>query len=145
MSKFEIDFSQFASYAEKLDELGADLREITNHMMEDAGQQIAEDTTAAVARGNLPAKGKYSHGETAASIVQNPKVEWSGNVAEIHVGFDHTVPGAGGFLITGTPKMAPDKALQKIYKNNSQLNPSYVKKRQKDMQEYLMREIQARM
>ena len=46
----------------------------------------------------------------------NPQPEWDGFVASVSVGFDFSVPGAGGYLITGTPKMAPDKQLHKIYK-----------------------------
>ena len=64
---------------------------------------------------NLPAGGKYSQGDTAKSIIQNPKVSWTGNIGSLPIGFDYAKPGAGGFLITGTPRMKPDHKLETIY------------------------------
>jgi hypothetical protein len=68
------------------------------------------------------------------------KLVWSGSIAEIGVGFDFDKPGAGGFLITGTPRMAPDKALNKIYKSKK-----YMKDVQQEMIEVFQKEIIARM
>jgi hypothetical protein len=63
----------------------------------------------------LPASGIYSQGDTKESVIVDPKTRWEGNLGEIPPGFDKTRKGAGGFLITGTPKMKPDYALEKIY------------------------------
>lgn len=110
-----IDFSNFAEYAEKLDRLNADLKKIFGDAMEDAAKQVQEDTRKAVDNANLPAGGNYSDGETKASIIRDVTPKWSGYMGEVHLGFDKSKPGAGGFLITGTPKMAPDAALAEMY------------------------------
>ena len=118
-----IDFSNFADFAERLDRLNGDLQKIFGDAMEQAAQIVQEDTRAAVSAANLPAGGKYSIGKTEASVIENPKVEWSGPWGTVHLGFDKTKPGAGGFLTTGTPKMQPDYALQKMY-----MQAGYVRK-----------------
>lgn len=109
-----LDFSAFAEYAEKLDRLGADLQKVFTEVMEEAGQDVQEDVRSAITAGNLPAGGKYSGGDTAGTVIE-PVVAWSGSVGELPLGFDKSKPGAGGFLITGTPKMAPDAALADIF------------------------------
>lgn len=132
-----IDFSCFEDFADELDKLGADLKEIFTDIMEQEGETVAEDTKEAVSKANLPAGGIYSTGDTEAAIVTQPHVEWSGELGEIGLGFDKTKPGAGGFLITGTPKMQPDKALEDIYARKS-----YERKMKSDIMDYLSAEIE---
>lgn len=110
-----IDFNGFAEYAEILDEMGRDVQKVFTDAMEQAGQTVAEDTHDAVAKANLPASGRFSRDNTEAAIIDDPKVEWSGGYGEMKLGFDYAKPGAGGFLITGTPKMRPDHELEIIY------------------------------
>lgn len=110
-----LEGNMFAEAAEKLDKLGADLQGIFTVAMQKAGEKVQADTHSAMAKGNLPAGGKYSQGETEGTIV-DPKVITSGTMIEVPVGFDKTKKGAGGWLITGTPKMSPDGELNKIYK-----------------------------
>ena len=111
----DIDFTTFTRYAEQLEKFGADLQMTMQEAMEKTGKTVAEDTEAAMAASNLPAHGKYSTGETADSIIKDPKVEWSGNLGTMRLGFDFGKPGAGGFLITGTPKMPPNQKLAQMY------------------------------
>lgn len=115
----EIDFSNFSDFADQLDKLNGDLQKIFGDAMEQAAETVQTDTMDAVSAANLPAGGNYSTGDTAASIIQDPMVEWSGSLGEIGLGFDKTKPGAGGFLITGTPFMHPDYALVNIYTNKT--------------------------
>lgn len=136
----KLDAQGFTEYGEKLDALGADLRSIFTDALEQAGETIGEDTLDAVAEGNLPAGGKYSTGETKAAVIQSPRVEWEGTTGSIGVGFDFGKPGAGGFLITGTPRMRPDKALNQMYKGKR-----YMKKIQQDMADIFNDEIRRRM
>lgn len=124
----------------KFDQLGGDIKKVTEEALEEAGKKIGNDTLDALAPANLPAGGKYSTGETKNSVVQNPKVEWSGSVAEIGVGFDYGKPGAGGFLITGTPRMRPDDALNKMYKQKR-----YMTQIEKEMKEVFNEAIIKRM
>ena len=128
----EIDFSNFADFAERLDKLNADLTKIIGDAMEQAAETVQDDTRDAVATANLPAGGKYSTGDTESSIISNPTVKWSGSLGEIGLGFDKTQPGAGGFLITGTPRMEPDRKLEKIYARKK-----YLKQINEDLSEVL--------
>lgn len=139
-SAFSIDFSVFEDFAEELDKLGANLKEVFTDVMEQEGETVAEDTKEAVKKAYLPAKGEYSTGDTENSIIMQPKVEWSGFLGEMGLGFDKTKPGAGGFLITGTPKMQPDHELEKIYSQKR-----YERNLTKDMMEYLQAEIDDRL
>lgn len=133
-----IDFKCFEDFAAELDNLGADLQKIFTDVLEQEGETVAEDTKEAVQAAYLPAKGKYSSSakETENSIVTHPKVEWSGSIGEIGLGFDKTKRGAGGFLITGTPKMRPDYELEKIF-----VRKMYQKKMTKSIMDYLQAEI----
>lgn len=112
-----IDFSCFEDFADTLDQMGMDLKPIFTDVMEESGEAVGKDVKAAVQRPNLPALGKYQgpNKQTEESIIMNPKVEWSGNLGEMGLGFDKTKPGAGGWLITGTPEMKPDYELEKIF------------------------------
>lgn len=112
-----IDFSAFEDLAEKLDKIGADLPKVIGNAMEEVGVEVQADTLAALDNANLPAEGTYSRGDTAASVIDDVNIKKSGSVLEINLGFDKRKPGAGGFLITGTPKMQPDQALADIYSN----------------------------
>ena len=114
-SAIEIDFGVFEDLADQLDKLGADIKESFTEVMQEQGKIVGRDTKAAVAKTNLPAGGKFSKGATEKSIITDPQVEWSGSVGSIGLGFDKAQPGAGGWLITGTPKMRPDYALEKIF------------------------------
>lgn len=131
-----LDTKGFESLLTKLDEVGGNINEVVTKALEEAGQTIAEDTHKAMAASYLPAGGKYSNGKTEAAIVDNPQVEWSGSRASIEVGFDFGKPGAGGFLITGTPKMKPDKELNRMYKGKK-----YMKQIQDQMSEVVSEAI----
>ena len=114
----KFDTTAFMEYAQKLEALGAELKPVFTDALEQAGETIAADTHDALADEHLPAGGKYRKepSKTDRSVVDHPKVEWSGSVGSIGVGFDYAKPGAGGFLITGTPRMRPDQELKRMYK-----------------------------
>lgn len=116
-----IDFSAFSDYAERLDQLGADLQQVIGDAMDQAAETVQWDVTDAMATVNLPAGGKYSQGETRSQIIKDAKTVWHGSQGEIGLGFDKTKPGAGGFLITGTPKMRPNYALEDIFSRKKYL------------------------
>lgn len=127
-------------YIYKLDSLNADLKKIVEDALNQAGETIEQDTREAVQRQNLPAKGKYSMGDTEASIVNDPKTEWKGMTASIGVGFDYGKGGAGGLLITGTPHMPPDRVLNQMYKGRR-----YINQIKKDMINIFQDEIERKM
>lgn len=122
--KFGIDFKgeSFLDYARRIDELGGNLEMIFTKVLETVGEMIQTETIAALAPEHLPAKGRYSTGETKASVIENPRVRVSGSILEIPVGFDKTKPGAGGWLITGTPRMAPAGKLAYIFDSKFYVN-----------------------
>lgn len=138
-NSLSIDFSNFSDLAEQLDELGADLPAIFGEAMEEAAKTVEEDIIEAVHDANLPAQGKYSTGETEASIIHGAKATWSGSVGEIPIGFDKTKPGAGGWLITGTPKMRPDYALENIFSRKG-----YERKILEQIRKRLQKELDSR-
>ena len=136
----KLDVSGFEEYIQKLEKLEADIKPIVSDALNQAGETITDDTFDAVSDSNLPRGGEYSTGKTRESIIKNRRVKWEGTTAEIGVGFDFNKPGAGGYLITGTPRMAPDKALNRIYKSKK-----YMKDIQKDMIDIFQDEISRRM
>lgn len=123
-----IDTRGFEELITKLDELGGDIKEVVEDALNQAAETIEWDTRYAMKAGNLPAKGKYSDGDTELSILKDSTVKWEGTTATINVGFDYGKDGAGGLLITGTPKMKPNRELNKIYKGKK-----YMKELQADM------------
>ena len=133
----KLDTSGFERLLMDIDELGGNVRKVTESALKQAGVQIMNETILAVAKPNLPAKGRYSLGDTSASIIHWPKVEWDGNTAWIPVGFDFSKPGAGGYLIEGTPRMSPDIPLRKLYKGKK-----FMAEIQKMMQNIVWDELQ---
>lgn len=135
-----IDFTAFSDLIEQLEKLGANIEDIVADAMEQTAETVEVDTVEAMASANLPAGGKYSQGETMASIVRNAKAQKNGVSVEIDIGFDKTKSGAGGFLITGTPKMRPNYALEKIYGTKK-----YESTLKKDIDQLLQDEIDERL
>jgi hypothetical protein len=136
----QINLNAFGELLTKLEGLEGSVEEAVTDAFIQAGETIGADTQDAVANANLPASGKYSRGNTESAVVTNPEMEWSGTIAQIGVGFDYSKPGAGGFLITGTPRMRPDYALQKIYTQKRYMNQI-----QKDMMEVVQVYIEKKM
>ena len=132
----KLDLKGFNELITKLEGLGGEVKPVVTDALEQAAETVEWDTKDAVKKANLPAKGRYSTGDTAASITENARAEWSGTIAEIGLGFDYGKKGAGGFLITGTPRMKPDYELNRIYKQKK-----YMSKLQNEMSEIVNDEI----
>lgn len=108
------DITALEKYAEQLQEAGGDAalhRAVQSGMI--AGKNgINTLINAAMQPGNLPAGGAYSTGETLSSLDKDMTVKWSGNLAELPLGFDLSNGGmASIFLMHGTPKMRPAAGL----------------------------------
>lgn len=132
----KLDTSGFEEMLKKLDSIGGNTHSAVNKMLTQAANTIRQDTIAALDAANLPAQGKYSKGDTKESIVTDTSVHWEGQVAWIPVGFDFSKVGAGGYLITGTPRMKPDAALNRMYKQKK-----YMAAIQQDMSETVLNAI----
>lgn len=105
-NRLTIDHSVFEKYAEDLERLGGNLKMTADKCLRESKQLVDQQTHAAM-------KKHYRTGRTERSITDNAKVTWSGNIGEVHVGFDIANGGLPSiFLMYGTPKMAKD---QKLY------------------------------
>ena len=144
MANLGIDFSDFGRLLRRLESLNdKKVKEAVEDALETVSARIGEDIRTALSPQYLPASGRYSEGDTAETIAENERVSWQGWVAEIPDGFDFSKLGAGGYLISGTPRMAPDVELQKILKQGK--NGRYKNKVREDLSEivlgYIMDEL----
>lgn len=117
-----LDTSGFAEMIRKLDALGGNVRQAVTDALEQSAETIREDTLDALDNAYLPAGGRYSMGDTKESVVDDKHVRWEGLVGWVPVGFDFSKIGAGGYLITGTPKMQPDYRLNQMYKQKKYMS-----------------------
>lgn len=117
-----LDTSALEEYIDKLESVNGNLEKVVEKALLKAGEQVTQDTLDAIQPQNLPHGGKYSNGDTEKSIEKNPTVQKEGTTLSIGVGFDFGKKSAGGFLITGTPKMRPVTQLQRIYKGKRYMN-----------------------
>lgn len=104
------DTSALLKYADQLDAVGgsAALKRATEAGMAQAKATINRHVTASMQTGNLPAGGKYSTGLTLDSLHKSMAASWSGNTAEMSLGFAMNISGITSImLLYGTPKMKP--------------------------------------
>lgn len=125
-----LETKAFEELVTKLEGIKGDVKQAVTDALEQSAETIEYDTKDAMQKANLPAKGKYSTGRTAETIVEGAKAKWTGTTAEINAGFDYSKPGSGGLLITGTPRMQPNRELNRIYKQKK-----YMKQIEADMAE----------
>lgn len=112
----------FEPLLRQIQKADGDVKKAVTRALDQIAETIKEDTEEAIVKKNLPARGKYSKGHTAESIVQDTQTRWEGEIGWVPVGFDFSKPGAGGYLITGTPKMQPVAQLNKMYKKKRYMN-----------------------
>lgn len=132
----KLDLSGFEDLITKLEGLNGDVKKTVTKALDQTAKTIERDTMEALKPANLPQGGKYSQGDTARAVVKNATTQWSGTEATINVGFDYGKKGAGGFLITGTPRMKPVTQLKKMYKG-----ATYRKKLQAEIGDVVLEEI----
>lgn len=118
----KLDTSGMTQMLKRLEDIGGNAQKAVSDSLEQAAQKIHDDTIEAIAAPNLPAKGRYSTGKTRESVIDDTHVRWEGSTGWVPVGFDFAKEGAGGFLITGTPKMRPDAALHRMYKQKKYMS-----------------------
>ena len=126
-----VDLSGLQELITKLDEVGGDVKTAVDDALKQAAETVRDDTMDALEKQNLPMQGVYSLGRTEKTVVE-PSVQWDGSKASAGIGFDYAQKGAGGFLISGTPRMQPDRALEAIYARKK-----YAQKLVEDMQEVI--------
>lgn len=119
MAQFELDTKAFDRILDEIEKVNGRVDRVIESVLSDAAKQIQSDTLEAAQKPNYPAGGRYSGGQTRESIATQTTVDWEGMVATIPVGFDFSKPGAGGFLISGTPMMPPVPQLRRIYRQKA--------------------------
>lgn len=104
-NKLSIDFKAFAEYAENLDKLGGDVQAVADQVL-----QNAHDIVTANIKRDM--QKHHRTGKTEKAILDHTKVEWSGSMASIDIGFDLANGGFPSiFLMYGTPRMDKDQQL----------------------------------
>lgn len=126
-----VDLSGLEELITKLDEVGGDINSAVDDALLQAAETVRDDTMDALEKQNLPRQGVYSLDRTEKTVAV-PSVQWAGSKASANIGFDYAKKGAGGFLISGTPRMQPDRALEAIYARKK-----YAAKLVEDMQEVI--------
>lgn len=116
-AKIELDTSGFMDgIMKQLRELEADTKTITENALKAAYVIVTEKAEEAVEKANLPAGGKYSTGQTLASLYRDGKVHWAGTEAYIDAGFSIKEGGiASIFMIYGTPRHMKNQKLYDIF------------------------------
>ena len=114
-AKMGLQFDGWEETITKLNNLAGD--KVTKKAVSEALIKFKEHVNVgiekAVISGSLPAKGKYSIGDTKDSINRDKEVTWQGQTGTIKVGFDFKKSGTTSiFLMYGTPKMKPAKGLK---------------------------------
>lgn len=124
-----LDLSGFEELITKLDSLNGNVKKAVTDALQQVSETVRDDTVDALANEYMPHQGVFSTGQTKTTVAQ-PNVQWSGSLAEAPVGFDYGQKGAGGFMISGTPRMQPNRKLEQIYTRKK-----YMRALQEDMQE----------
>lgn len=113
--KIGLQFNGWEEYMAKLDKLGGTqtMKKGVEEALTESKKHVNPLIEKNMAKNKLPAKGKYSYGDTKESIDEEMSVEWSGMTGEIKVGFDFSKSGMKSiFLMYGTPKMKPVSGLK---------------------------------
>ena len=113
--KIGLQVKGFEEYMAKLDELGGSeaMCKGVEKALISSKEYVNPLIEQAMAKGNLPAGGRYSTGDTKQSIDKDMTVEWEGMTASVKVGFDFKESGLTSiFLMYGTPRMSPVKGLK---------------------------------
>lgn len=112
-NRMQLDVSGINELMKRIEKLGGQSKAIADEALKETHKIVTELAADAVQKQNLPAKGKYSTGDTAKSLYKDAAVKWTGDIGAIDVGFSIRKGGlASIFLIYGTPRM---KKSQKMY------------------------------
>lgn len=114
-TKFTVDFSNFADYLARLDNLGgiSAMKKGVNAGLKASKNHVNTQIRTAMSNAKLPRKGKYSSGDTIASLDESVDATWKGLRATVPIGFKLQESGLTSiFLMYGTPRMKPARGLK---------------------------------
>lgn len=104
-NKFKLEFSGFEELSQRLEELGGDLRNVTEKALQNTHDYISPKLHADMRKHRRT-------GNTEKAILDDAKVSWMGDIASVDVGFDLSNGGFPSiFLMYGTPRMRKDTKL----------------------------------
>lgn len=121
------DFKEFENLADRLREVGGDVKKTTEKCLKESHKIITDKLEKDIK------KHKYT-GRTEDSIRKEADVEWSGSVAEVKVGFQFPEGLASVFLMYGTPRKKKD-GTPMFDKDRKLYNDIYGKKTKKEISE----------
>lgn len=131
MGKLKLDFDGMDKVINRLSKLEKDIKPVTEKALRESHKIVTEKAAESVLRSNLPAHGKFSHGDTARSLRKDAEILWNGSQATVHVGFDISNGGLPSiFMMYGTPR----------YMKNQKMYNAFYSKRTLDE----IKELQAR-
>ena len=109
-----LDFHDLEQMMKRYEKIGADIKPAAEKALKKSHafvtRRLEEHTTDPF----MPAKGKYSLGDTKKTIIKSDKVYWVGGTqGYVGVGFDVSKDITSIFLMYGTPKMDPNKEIYK--------------------------------
>lgn len=108
-----LEFEGFDEVIKRLTNLEGDVKETSERALKECHKVVTRKAEESVKKSNLPAKGKFSKGDTSKSLYKEAKVEWKGTIASIKTGFSISNGGlASIFMIYGTPRYMKN---QKMY------------------------------
>lgn len=112
-SKMGIEFEGFEEAIKRIEKLDGDVRSITEKALKETHRIVTAKADESAQKNSLPAKGKYSSGDTLNSLKRDASIEWSGTEAKVPVGFSISKGGLPSiFMIYGTPRHMKN---QKMY------------------------------
>ena len=114
-NKIGLQFDGWTELMSSLDELGGTdaMKKAVDGGLKQSKQFVNQQINSVMTKGNLPAGGKYSTGDTKGSLDTSISVEWENMTASIAVGFNLKESGLTSiFLMYGTPSMQPVKGLK---------------------------------
>ena len=104
MAKLKFEGNVFGELLEKLDGLGGDIEETIEECLEESAKIVQEKVEREIQKHRRT-------GDTERKMLKNEKVEKSGVIYTIRVGFDLPDGLASLFLMYGTPRSKPDRKL----------------------------------
>ena len=116
MAKIKLEFAGFDEVLKKLNTLDADTKAITTEALQKSFDIVTDKADKAVAKGNLPAGGKYSSGGTENSLIRELNITWTDTEASAPVGFNIKKGGLPSiFMMYGTPRYMKNQALDDAF------------------------------
>lgn len=112
-NKCYLEFEGFDEVIERLTKLGGNVKNTAEKALKETHKIITKKAEESAQKPNLPAKGKYSGGDTLESLYKEADVEWAGTLASVKTGFSISKGGlASIFMMYGTPRHMKN---QKMY------------------------------